>query len=824
MLWGGVKGQVGAALLTSALLCLVVSVDTPAARAAEQSAASMYQPGTVDVIELTMPQKSIEKLEKEPEVEYVEGTFSLATTNGTPTGIGEFSTPIKVGIRLKGSNGSFRPLSEKAAFKIKFSFVKGQKFLGLKKMTLNNMVQDRSMIHETLAYEAFRSVGVEGSHTGYAYVRLNGMDYGLYLNIETLDQEFLEQRFGPFAPPQHLYSGEYGTDVTVGGASKFEVTEGEEENRSDLEALIAAVNDEEAPDWSTAVEPVADLKEMTLDWAVEKYSGQFDGYSGMQASYEPNNYYLYSNATGVFQMLPWGLDQTWEDPLTFEGKAGLMFDKCLEDESCAAMYRASLREVQSSITGLGLDSLAERTAALLEPWEEMDPRKPYSQKEIGEEVARARAFMAKRPSELNAWFATQPPEISLALQPGSILANGASTSTATATVTDANGNPAPGQSISFSSTDEGEKFGPLSEPSEGTYTAQVTASKTAGTATITATDTSVNPSVVGSAALVQTPGPATHLALALQPGSILANGAATSMATATVTDANGNPATGQSISFSSTDEGEKFGPLSEPSEGTYTAQVTASKTAGTATITATDTSVNPSVVGSATLVQTPGPATHLALALQPGSILANGAATSTATATVTDANGNPATGQSISFSSTDEGEKFGPVNEPTVGTYTAQVTASKTAGTATITATDTSVNPSVVGSATLMEVSPGVPTPLAKTPPIVSITEKPSEKTRERRPSFSFVSSEPDATFQCRLGDREFQPCRSPHALSKLSLGGHVFGVRAINQAGEVGSAVSYRFLVNSSRQVQGRARRRAPGEFLDRFIGVISG
>ena len=400
----------------------------------------------------------------------------------------------------------------------------------------------------------------------------------------------------------------------------------------------------------------------------------------------------------------------------------------------------------------------------------------------------------------------------VSLLPEAILPNESSTTTATATVTDANGNPAPGQSISLSSSDEGEKIGPVSEPSEGTYTAQVTSSKNVGTATITATDTSVNPSVAGSAMLTQTFELASHLALALQPGSILANGAATSMATATVTNANGNPSHGQNISFSSTDPGERFGPVNEPTVGTYTAQVTASKTAGTATITATNTSVNPSVVGSAALVQTPGPATHLALALQPGSILANGAATSTATATVTDANGNPATGQSISFSSTDEGEKFGPVSEPSEGTYTAQVTASKTAGTATITATDTSVNPSVVGSAALVEISPGLP---AKTPPIVSITEKPSEKTRERRPSFSFVSDQPGSTFQCRLGDREFQLCRSPHSLTKLSFGGHVFGVRAINQAGEDGASVSYRFLVSSSRRVQGRARRRAPGTLL---------
>ena len=32
----------------------------------------------------------------------------------------------------------------------------GQRFFGLKNLTLNNMIQDPSMVHETFAYGAFR--------------------------------------------------------------------------------------------------------------------------------------------------------------------------------------------------------------------------------------------------------------------------------------------------------------------------------------------------------------------------------------------------------------------------------------------------------------------------------------------------------------------------------------------------------------------------------------------------------------------------------------------------------------------------------------------
>ena len=50
-------------------------------------------------------------------------------------------------MRLKGQ-ASFRPLGKKAAFKVKFP--EANRLLGLKSMTLNNMVQDASMVHETL--------------------------------------------------------------------------------------------------------------------------------------------------------------------------------------------------------------------------------------------------------------------------------------------------------------------------------------------------------------------------------------------------------------------------------------------------------------------------------------------------------------------------------------------------------------------------------------------------------------------------------------------------------------------------------------------------
>jgi hypothetical protein len=365
-------------------------------------ATPMYSRNTVVVIDLTLPQASIEALEGDSE-EYQPGTFSLAFTNGSPAGAGPATTPMEIGIRLKGG-GSFRTLAAKAAFKLKLNYVKGRKFLGLKKMTLNNMVQDPSMIHEVLSYEVFRAAEVPAPRTGYAYVRLNGEDYGLYLNVETVDDVALERWFGPLDDPQHLYEGAYGTDVTPGGAGAFEVDEGDQDDRADLEALIAAVAATGSP-LSERVGGLADLEEMTRMWAVERYIGHWDGYGGRGGPLFPNNFYFFSSATGEFQMLPWGTDLTWHERLEFDGEAGILFDQCMADPACRELYRNALIEVGETVEGLDLDSVVIETVALLEPWQQLAaPREEHGPDAIDAVVDEVREFVADRPLELSAWL------------------------------------------------------------------------------------------------------------------------------------------------------------------------------------------------------------------------------------------------------------------------------------------------------------------------------------------------------------------------------------------------------------------------------------
>ena len=69
--------------------------------------------------------------------------------------------------------------------------------------------------------------------------------------------------------------------------------------------------------------------------------------------------------------------------------------------------------------------------------------------------------------------------------------------------------------------------------------------------------------------------------------------------------------------------------------------------------------------------------------------------------------------------------------------------------------------------------------------PATTIDTGPQGPTGNDSPSFSF-SSEPGASFECRLDPGAWAPCSSPKSYSNLSDGAHTFRVRAIDAAGNV--------------------------------------
>ena len=97
-------------------------------------------------------------------------------------------------------------------------------------------------------------------------------------------------------------------------------------------------------------------------------------------------------------------------------------------------------------------------------------------------------------------------------------------------------------------------------------------------------------------------------------------------------------------------------------------------------------------------------------------------------------------------------------------------------------ATDGAGNSSVATRAFSVQV-PNPPPPPAPGPPDTRITKGP-KKTRKARSKFKFTSTDPAATFQCRVDKRKFAACTSPFTTPKLRPGRHRFQVRAVGAGG----------------------------------------
>jgi hypothetical protein len=62
--------------------------------------------------------------------------------------------------------------------------------------------------------------------------------------------------------------------------------------------------------------------------------------------------------------------------------------------------------------------------------------------------------------------------------------------------------------------------------------------------------------------------------------------------------------------------------------------------------------------------------------------------------------------------------------------------------------------------------------------------EAPPNRTRDRTPTFRFVSTEPGSRFRCKLDAKKPRSCRSPFTTKRLGFGSHTLRVTAIDKAG----------------------------------------
>ncbi|AUX44603.1 lectin C-type domain protein [Sorangium cellulosum] len=369
-------------------------VEPPAADPAEPLFAGMNIPR----FEITLSQGSIDQLDADP-YEYVPGELKVTLA-------GEVTELSEVGVRLKGALGSFRTLDEKAAFLLKFDeFTDDQTLLGLEKLALNNMVQDRSMIHERLAYTLFRAMDVPASRAAHATVWVNGSLYGLYTAVEAADNpRFLDRWFGDHEG--NLYEGAYGSDLDASRIETFDQDNGDDVGFADLHELADALDGMASPDtFLDEASQRIDMDRYLAFAATETFLGHWDGYAWFR-----NNYFIARRPDdGRWTFLPWGLDQTFSDDLYPFGGEGRLQRMCTASPPCRQALAQAFERVLERVSELDLASDAEALRASI--WADVleDPQRDVGPDVVGEHIDATIAFLNDRPASLETWLACVDP-------------------------------------------------------------------------------------------------------------------------------------------------------------------------------------------------------------------------------------------------------------------------------------------------------------------------------------------------------------------------------------------------------------------------------
>ncbi|TMP97186.1 MAG: hypothetical protein E6L09_13700, partial [Verrucomicrobia bacterium] len=249
-----------------------------------------------------------------------------------------------VGVHLKGSTGSFRGIDDKPGLTLDFGrFAPDQKFHDLRKIHLNNSVEDPSYVNELIGSELFRAAGVPAPRVSHALVEMNGRPLGLYVLKEGFTEDFLSIYFKRV--DGNLYDTDWGHDV--GERMKRLSGRDPENEQRDLEALAAATREPDLGRRWQRLEHTLELDRFVTFMALEVMICHRDGYCMAR-----NNFRIYDDPeTGRMVFLPHGMDQLFgkADLPWKPHMAGLVARSALETPEGRQRYEAQFRSIFTNL-------------------------------------------------------------------------------------------------------------------------------------------------------------------------------------------------------------------------------------------------------------------------------------------------------------------------------------------------------------------------------------------------------------------------------------------------------------------------------------------
>lgn len=270
----------------------------------------LYTLESVPRIDILIPPDTLTQIYENPESDREFRATFIFNSNQAHDTIKE------VGFRLRGNTSR---VAMKKSFKVSFNtFVDKRKYHGVEKLDLNGEHNDPSSSRSVLYWYMLRKANVVGSRANHVQVYINGNYYGLYTNVEHIDEEFVKTYYDN--DDGNLYKCLWPADLTYHGTNQnnykfmngdyrvYDLKTNEEaDNYTDLVELINVINNTPMTEFPCKLEEVFNVQGYLKIAALDVLTSNWDGYA-----FNKNNFYLYHNpATGLFEYIPYDVDNTF---------------------------------------------------------------------------------------------------------------------------------------------------------------------------------------------------------------------------------------------------------------------------------------------------------------------------------------------------------------------------------------------------------------------------------------------------------------------------------------------------------------------------------
>ena len=304
-------------------------------------------------------------------------------------------TARNAGIRSRGRGSRS---GSKPGLRVDFDrYATGQTFLGLKSFVLDNLTQDPSGIHESVAMAFKARLGIPAPREIHVRLYVRGVYSGLYTVVEAVDKNLLARVFGSIGDDTqndgYLFEYKYQDDwrFAYQGSGldpykiRFEATTHESKSDEDkyrpIETLVRLVNDTPADRVKETIGGLLDIPAFIRFLATQTFLGDVDGFLGNAGI---NNLYLYRlENRDIHTVIAWDSDNTFwgpDFPIDVLWAGNKLVDKLMAVPEYSALFRAEMaRAVELAEADSWLDAEIIRQVQRIDTAMKEDPVKPHTQ-------------------------------------------------------------------------------------------------------------------------------------------------------------------------------------------------------------------------------------------------------------------------------------------------------------------------------------------------------------------------------------------------------------------------------------------------------------